>query len=202
MDDLIVASRNAGKIAELAALLSGLDLRLISLQQAGVTDEAPETGDTFTANAVEKAEYVCRQTGRAALADDSGLCVDALGGAPGVYSARFGGPGLTDADRVQRLLAALVGVPAERRQARFACVLALARPGRATLTVDGQVEGSIAAAPAGAGGFGYDPIFYLPERGQTMAEAPPEVKNAISHRARAARAMHDLIHRLRDAGAW
>jgi XTP/dITP diphosphohydrolase len=194
--ELVVATRNAGKIAELAELLDGLGLRLVGLDAAGVAEDLPETGDTFAANAVEKAEYVRDRTGRPALADDSGLCVAALGGGPGVYSARYGGPGLTDQQRVERLLAALAGVPPAARAASFVCVLALARPGRPTLTVEGRVDGVIAAAPAGSGGFGYDPVFFLPELGLTMAQVAPEVKNRISHRARAVRAMRALIARL------
>ena len=187
--NLVVATRNPGKIAELARLLDGLDIRLLSLAEAGVTEDLPEEGATFAANAVGKAERAAALTGRPALADDSGLCVDALDGAPGVYSARFGGPGLTDEQRVARLLAALTGVPPERRTARFVCVAALARPGRPTLTTSGTVEGVIAERPAGSGGFGYDPVFYVPALDATLAEVTPDVKDGLSHRGQAVRAM-------------
>jgi XTP/dITP diphosphohydrolase len=190
---LVVATRNRGKVAELERLLAGLDLTLLSLDQAGVTEELAETGDTFTANAIQKAERTRDLTGLAALADDSGLCVEALDGAPGVYSARYGGPGRSDQERVSLLLAALDGVPSERRGARFVSVLALARPGAPTLTVEGTVAGVIATRPAGTGGFGYDPVFSIPDLAATMAEVPAEVKNTISHRARAARAMRPLL---------
>jgi XTP/dITP diphosphohydrolase len=200
--ELVVATRNAGKVVELAELLAGLGVRLLSLDDVGVTGDVPETGETFEANAVEKAEFVRERTGRPTLADDSGLCVAALDGAPGVYSARYGGPGLTDRQRYERLLAALGETPAAARAASFVCVLALARPGRSTLTVEGRVEGRIAAGPAGAGGFGYDPVFFVPEFGATMAQLDPAVKNQISHRARAARAMRPVIERLLQEGVW
>lgn len=196
MRELVVATRNRGKVAELAELLGDLGPRLVDLAAAGVAEAVPETGDTFVANAIQKAEYVRDRTGRPALADDSGLSVAALGGAPGVYSARYGGPGLSDADRVARLLKALETAPAGARAASFVCVLALARPGRPTLTVEGRVDGEIAAAPAGTGGFGYDPVFFVPSEGMTMAQLAPEVKNRLSHRARAVDALRALLARL------
>nr|MBO2469859.1 non-canonical purine NTP pyrophosphatase [Bacillota bacterium] len=128
-----------------------------------------------------------------ALADDSGLEVDALGGEPGVYSARYAGEGASDAANNAKLLAALEGVPAEKRTARYRCVLALAVPGMATVTVEGVCEGLIAEQPRGTGGFGYDPLFYLPGRGKTMAELRPEEKNAISHRGQALRRLKALL---------
>jgi XTP/dITP diphosphohydrolase len=194
--EVVVATRNRGKVAELARLFDGLGLTLLDLNAAGVTAELAETGTTFQANAIQKAEQARDLTGRPALADDSGLSVDALGGGPGVYSARYGGPGLSDRQRLELLLAELNGVPPERRSARFICVLALARPGRPTLTVEGRVEGRIATAPAGSGGFGYDPIFLLPELGRTTAELTPEAKDALSHRGRAAARMRAVLAEL------
>lgn len=199
MGEVVVATRNAGKVAELARLFDELGLTLLDLDAAGVTVDLAETGTTFQANAVQKAEQARDLTGRPALADDSGLCVDALAGAPGVYSARYGGPGLSDRQRLELLLTELVGVPPERRSARFICVLALARLGRPTLTVEGRVEGRITAAPAGSGGFGYDPIFLLPELGQTTAELAPEAKDALSHRGRAAARLRAVLAELMRA---
>jgi XTP/dITP diphosphohydrolase len=194
--DLVVATRNGGKIVELEEMLDGLGLTLVGLDAAGVAVAVPETGETFADNAIQKAEFVRDRTGRPTLADDSGLCVDALAGGPGVYSARYGGPGLDDRRRVARLLADLADVPDGRRSAAFVCVLALARPGRPTITAEGRVAGVIAGAPVGEGGFGYDPVFFLPEHGKTMAQLPPALKNAISHRALAARAMRVEIERI------
>jgi XTP/dITP diphosphohydrolase len=193
---LVVATRNAGKLVELRELLGGLDLTLIDLTAAGVAEDLIETGDTFAANAIQKAERARDLTGCPVLADDSGLCVEALNGAPGVLSARYGGPGLDDGGRVRRLLVALDEVPTAPRDARFVCVLALARPGQPTLTVTGEVTGTIASAPRGCHGFGYDPIFFLPERGVTMAELDPTIKNRISHRGRAVAALRPVLAHL------
>ena len=157
MRELVVATRNAGKIVELETMLDGLGLTLLGLDTAGVAVAVPETGDTFAANAIQKAEFVRDLTGRPALADDSGLCVDALAGAPGVFSARYGGPGLDDGQRIARLLAALSDIPTGQRSAAFVCVLALARPGQPTLTTDGRVAGVIACAPTGDGGLATTP---------------------------------------------
>lgn len=191
--ELVIATRNPGKVAELERLLAGLDLQLLSLDQAGVQDELPETGDTFAANAVAKAEQACRLSGRPSLADDSGLCVDALGGAPGIQTARYGGPGLTSEQRMSRLLGALGGIQGPARSARFECVVALARPDTMTITTTGTLHGLIAEQPTGRGGFGYDPIFYVPELGATLAELPPTQKDSLSHRGRAVAAMRRLL---------
>jgi XTP/dITP diphosphohydrolase len=185
---LLVATRNPGKVREYGDLLAGLPLEVTYLDAEGITLEVEETGKTFAENALQKATTCARATGLWTWADDSGLEVDALGGAPGVRSARYAGSGASDADRYRKLLNALAGVPWDRRTARFRCVVALATPDGDVRTVDGVCEGIIAFGPAGSSGFGYDPVFYLPERGITMAQLPPEVKNQISHRARAARA--------------
>ena len=186
-----LATRNAGKLAELQALCRGvLELRLLPSDPA--PPEVDEDQDSYLGNALKKARAIAAFSGGGALADDSGLEVDALPGELGVRSARYGGPGLDDAGRCARLLAALQGVP--QRSARFRCVLVLAQ-GDAWVSAEGTLEGEIAHAPRGAGGFGYDPVFVLRDRGVTLAEVAAEEKNALSHRAAAARA---LVERLRS----
>lgn len=196
MKKLLVATGNPGKVKEFAALLAGLPCEITGLRQEGIDFEVEETGETFEENARLKAEGYAAASGLLTLADDSGLVVDALGGRPGVQSARYGGPGLSDEDRVRLLLRELEGVPDERRTARFVAVLALVRPGEPARLVRGEVEGRIGYAPRGANGFGYDPVFVLPERGVTTAELPPAEKHAISHRGAAARAMRPVIEAL------
>jgi len=193
---LVFATRNRGKLVELRQLLPGVDVLAIDEAAARLGRDIPEVvedGDTFEANAIKKAREVSAATGLPALADDSGLEVDALGGAPGVYSARYAGEGAGDAANNTKLLAALAGVPAERRTARFRASLALADVrgplGADVLTADGVCEGVILDAPRGTGGFGYDPLFYAPELGQTFAEAGVGPKGDLSHRARAMRAI-------------
>jgi len=181
---LVVATRNEGKLREIASILAGLPIEIVALPDP-VT--LPEEGDAFEPNAIAKALAAARATGCAALGDDSGLEVDALGGAPGVYSARWGGPQLDDAGRNARLLAALEGVPEPRRTARFVCVAALATPDAVVATARGACEGAILRAPQGQGGFGYDPIFAVGAR--SMAELAPAEKDAISHRGAAFRAL-------------
>jgi XTP/dITP diphosphohydrolase len=180
---LVLATDNPDKAAEMARLLAGLPFRLLS--RADFPDLVPvaETADTFAGNAALKAEATRDATGLAALADDSGLCVDALDGAPGVISARWAGPGRTYADNNDKLLAELGGVADGERTARFVCWVAVARPGRETVTFDGFCEGVIARAPQGEKGFGYDPLFFVPDLGRTFAELEPEEKARISHRA-------------------
>lgn len=202
---LLLATFNPGKLVELRELLHfhaarqhpPLRLELVSPVELGMGEPVAETGSTYAENARLKAVGYAQIAGLAALGDDSGLEVDALGGAPGLHSARYAGPGASDADRRARLLAALAGVPTERRTARFRCVIALATPNGEVQFAEGTVEGRIAEAPAGTGGFGYDPIFYLPELGCTMAELPDGVKNTISHRARAVEKALPLIAALR-----
>ncbi len=198
--EIVLATRNRGKIRELRALLADLPVRVLTLDDYPAIPPLPETGETFEANATSKAATVARLTGRIALADDSGLEVDALGGAPGVHSATFLGPHATDADRNAWVLARMRGVEEEHREARFRAVVAVSTPDGAVRTFEGTCEGRIAGAPRGAGGFGYDPIFFVPEQGRTMGELPPEAKNAISHRARALWAARDHIASLVGAG--
>ncbi len=192
---VLVATRNTGKVAELADLLRDLDVAWLSLDEAGVAFEVEETGETFEENAVLKATTYAGATGLLTLADDSGLEVDALGGRPGVYTARYGGAGLTSIQRYERLLQELAGVPWKRRTARFRCMIALAGPDGLIGTAAGVCEGRIAWEPAGSGGFGYDPVFYLPDQGLTMAQLPAEEKHKISHRGRAVAAVAPLLRR-------
>jgi len=190
--EIVVATRNEGKFREMEAILGDLSLRLLSLADFPEAPEVAEDGDTFAANALQKARAIAAYTGRWAVADDSGLEVDALNGRPGVYSARWGGLE-TDAQRNALLLKRLQGVPMEARTARFRCVIALAAPDGTAETMEGTCEGQIAVAPRGTHGFGFDPVFYLPERGRTMAELPLEEKNRISHRARALAALRERL---------
>jgi XTP/dITP diphosphohydrolase len=179
---LVIATKNPGKFKEIVALLQGLDVSPLPLDRIWVP---PESGESFQENAGLKAVAVAMASGQLALADDSGLEVDALGGEPGVRSARFGGPQVTDADRHSLILERMHGVPTEQRTARFRCVMAIAEPQRVTRFAEGICEGRIALAPRGTGGFGYDPIFEIPSLGKTFAELEPEVKNRLSHRAKA-----------------
>lgn len=190
---VVVATQNAGKVREFAALLADTDWTLVPARDAGVEALPEETGTTFAENATLKARAVMEATGLPALADDSGLVVDALGGEPGVHSARYGGPGLTDADRYHRVLDALRDVPDDRRTARFVAVLALALPDGTLHTAEGVVEGHIARAPRGDNGFGYDPIFVPLGETRTTAEMPEAEKNRISHRARAVTALRAVL---------
>ena len=193
---LLIATHNQGKVREYRALLSDLSLEVTYLDAEGVTFEAEETGATFAENAVQKARAYAAATGLLTWADDSGLEVDAMDGAPGVLSARYGAPeARTDQDRYRLLLAQMAGVPEAARTARFHCVVALASPDGDVLTVDGVCEGRIAFGPRGSHGFGYDPIFLVADTGfaQTMAELDPKHKNTISHRGRAAQAAKRLL---------
>ncbi|MGQ9676286.1 MAG: XTP/dITP diphosphatase [Chloroflexota bacterium] len=200
MTTLLIATNNEGKLREYRDLLAGLPVQLVSLREAGVDIEVEETGQTFAENAVLKASCYARASGLCTLADDSGLEVDALGGEPGVMSSRYAGPQATDADRVRFLLDKMKTVPDDQRSARFKCVIAVASPADLVETSEGTVEGVIASEPRGDQGFGYDPIFYLPEMTRTMAELPPAIKNRISHRARAAAVARLIIERLLREG--
>jgi XTP/dITP diphosphohydrolase len=186
MSRLIVATNNAGKTREIKAILGGYYDEILSLKEAGISLDVVEDGDTFEQNAVKKATEAAALTGCDTLADDSGLCVDALGGAPGVYSARYAGEDATDAQNNDKLLAAMQGVSG--RGAKFVCVMALVRLGR-VVTAYGEVCGEIAQQPAGSGGFGYDPLFYYPALGQTFGQLSADIKNSLSHRAGALAAL-------------
>ncbi|HEY8450186.1 MAG TPA: RdgB/HAM1 family non-canonical purine NTP pyrophosphatase [Bacillota bacterium] len=197
---MLLATTNPGKIAEIRAALAGLDLELKTLRDVSGYQPPAETASTFWENALLKARAAFAATGWPALADDSGLEVDALGGAPGVHSARFGGDGLTDADRCRLLLERLEGVPMKQRTARFRAVLALCRPDAPPTYFEGTLEGWIGWEPKGHGGFGYDPVFYLrDDRGRfldrALAELSRDEKNAISHRGQALRRLRAALER-------
>ncbi|RIL05073.1 MAG: non-canonical purine NTP pyrophosphatase, RdgB/HAM1 family [Proteobacteria bacterium] len=192
---VVLATRNAGKLREIAALLCGLPIELVPLPESVAL---PEEGDAYEANALAKAEAAAHATGHPALGDDSGLEVDALGGAPGPQSARWGGPGLDDAGRNALLLAKLDGVDDAQRGARFVCVAACATPDGRRATARGVCEGRIARAPRGGAGFGYDPVFEVGAR--TFAELAAPEKDAASHRGRAFRALAPSLRALLAAG--
>lgn len=194
--DLLLATHNAGKKAELADLLGDLGVELMTLADLGLDLVVDEVGRTFEENAVLKATVYATATGYLTLADDSGLEVDALNGQPGIHTARYGGEGLTPQQRYERLLQELADVPWDRRTARFRCVVALADADGLLGTASGKCEGLISYAPAGKQGFGYDPVFYLPERGVTMAQLTAEEKQQISHRGRATIAIKPLLREL------
>ena len=183
---LLVATTNQGKLREYRRLLEGVPFDLIGPADLGIAAGVEETGATFEENAILKATTLCAASGLPTLADDSGLEVDALEGEPGVRSARYAGDDATDAQRVKFLLKKLKRVPPGYRTARFRCVIAVALPGGRVEIFNGECGGEIALAPKGEKGFGYDPVFFVPELGKTMAELPLEIKNQLSHRARAA----------------
>jgi len=201
---IVVATGNPGKVREIGAVLVGLPVEVLALSDLAPMPEPVEDGATFEANARTKARYYARATGLWCLADDSGLVVDPLDGRPGIHSARYAadecGPGADrgaiDAANNTKLLRELEGVGDERRTARFVCHLALADSHDVLLETSGVIEGHIAHAPAGENGFGYDPLFYVPELGCTTAQLPPERKNEVSHRGKAVRAFRRLLEQL------
>ncbi len=183
INEVVLATGNKGKAREFSKLLEGVFGNVISLSDIGSPPEVIEDGLTFRDNALKKAREIAQYSDKLTLADDSGLVVDALNGRPGVYSARYSGEGATDKTNIEKLLAELGDNP--DRKARFVCVLALVDPNGEELVIEGFCEGVILDKPRGEGGFGYDPVFYLPDREKTMAEVGPETKNRISHRAKA-----------------
>ena len=193
MQKLLIATRNRGKLHELTQLLSGTPLKVVSLVDVGLPPEVEEKGESFRENAVHKAIEYSRLTDALTIADDSGLEVVPLGGAPGVRSARYGGPGLSDEQRCSLLLKELEKVPWEDRKARFVCVLALAQSGAVSRVFEGTVDGLIAFEPRGTNGFGYDPIFYYPPRARTFGELSRSEKERVSHRGRALREFRKYI---------
>ena len=182
---LVLATGNAGKVTELRGAVEGLGIDVLSAADAGVHDFPAEDGSSYDDNALLKAAHVATRTGVPALADDSGLEVDALDGAPGLHSARFGGEGLSDGERVAHLLARLRRVPEERRGARFVSVLMLATPSGVARRFHGTCEGRILEGPRGTGGFGYDPVFWSNDLGKAFGVCTPEEKRSVSHRGRA-----------------
>jgi XTP/dITP diphosphohydrolase len=193
---LVLATRNPDKVREITAIYAHLDLDLHTLREWPAVGELPEDAGTYAGNAASKAAAVAAATGLIALADDSGIEIDALGGRPGVHSRRFLGEAATDAERNARVLALLERVPDAQRTARYRAAVAIARPGGDVRIFEGACEGRIAPQARGGGGFGYDPVFLLPREGRTMAELPPEVKNRLSHRARALRAAEPYLEAL------
>jgi XTP/dITP diphosphohydrolase len=183
---LLLATNNKGKVREYQALLGSIFYEMVTLSAQGIATVVEEDGQTYEENATLKAAALARESGLLTLADDSGLEVDALGGEPGVRSARYAGESATDTERNNFLLARLKGVPETKRTARFVCVIAIAAPAGKVELFSGECRGFITNAPRGVHGHGYDPIFYLPELGKTMAELTMEEKNKVSHRARAA----------------
>jgi XTP/dITP diphosphohydrolase len=193
---LLVATNNRGKLREYAELLKGLLFELTTLSEQGITEEVEETGSSLTQNAINKATAYAKLGGLTTMADDSGLEVDALGGEPGPLSRRYAGDNASDKERNDYLLAKLKDIPWERRTARFSCVIAIVTPEGAVATCEGTCEGIIALGSKGEGGFGYDPIFYLPELDKHMAELTLDEKNKISHRAKAAQKARRILERL------
>jgi XTP/dITP diphosphohydrolase len=193
LKDLVIATANPGKLREFRSLLAGLPFELLSLAELGIASPE-ETGATFLANAMLKARHAAAAGGCAAVADDSGIEVDALGGAPGIHSARYAGAGANDAANNAKLIGALQDVPQELRRARYRCALVFVAGADAPpLVAEAAWEGFILDSPRGAGGFGYDPYFWLPELEKTAAELAPEEKNRLSHRGRAMRALREIV---------
>ncbi len=195
MTELLIATHNPGKFREYATLLKDLPLRLTSLKEKRIDLAIEEGRNTYGENAILKARTYTQATGLLTLADDSGLEVEALGGEPGVLTSRYGGDGLSEEERYTLLLQRMEGIPWERRKALFRCVIAVATPEGEVATAEGRCRGLIALSPKGEGGFGYDPIFYLPQYGRTMAQLEPGVKNEISHRAQAVKGIKKFLRK-------
>ena len=192
---MIFATGNENKMKEIREILGALPLEILSMKEAGVSADILEDGKTFEENALIKARAICKLAGEMVLADDSGLEIDYLNKEPGIYSARYMGEDTSYHIKNKSLIDRLEGVPDEKRTARFVCAIAAVFPDGKELVVRGTVEGIIGYEEKGENGFGYDPIFYLPERGCTTAELPPEEKNSMSHRGNALRLMKDLLER-------
>lgn len=199
MTEMVLATGNKGKLAEFQRLLEGLDIQVHSMKEYPEIGEILEDGDSFAANALIKARAVCKATGKPAMADDSGLMVDALDGAPGIFSARFAGEQRSDADNNEKVLQLLEDVADANRTARFFCAIAIVLPNGDEYTVEGTCEGVILRALQGEGGFGYDPLFYVPDMGKTFAELSMEEKNRISHRGHANRKAVEIIRAIKNA---
>ena len=187
----VLATHNPGKLEEMSDILSQFDIEVVTLKDLGLTVDVEETGETFAENAMLKAKAISQAAALPAIADDSGLCVDALNGGPGVYSARYGGEGLDDRKRCLLLLRSMRGQGT--RAAHFSCAVACAFPNGDTLTAEGRCDGAIAFAPLGDGGFGYDPVFLIPEKGKTFGQLGAEEKSKISHRGRALAAFAEAL---------
>ena len=190
---VIFATGNDDKLREIREITANMDIEIVSMKEAGCFVDVEETGTTFEENAYLKASAIAKKCGLPTLADDSGLEIDYLGKEPGIYSSRYMGVDTPYSVKNADLLKRMEGVPDEERTARFVCAVCYVRPDGSSETVRGTMEGRVAYEPAGANGFGYDPIFFLPERGCTSAELPPEEKNRISHRGKALRMMRDIL---------
>ena len=195
---VVLASKNKHKLEEISKITEKFDMELVLESELGVDIDVEETGSTFEENSFLKAEAVMKATGLPALADDSGIAVDALNGEPGIYSARYGfDESLDDRGRLNLLLKNTENVPDEKRQAKFVCVITLVPPDGQTIQARGEVHGMLLRAPAGENGFGYDPIFYYPPFGKSLAQVSPEEKNRVSHRANALKVFYE---KLKEAG--
>lgn len=190
---MVFATGNQGKMKEIKAILGDIGEEIISMKEAGINLDIVEDGTTFEENAIIKAKALMEATGKLALADDSGLEVDALGGEPGIYSARYMGEDTSYEIKNQNIIDRLEGVEGDDRSARFVCVIAAAFPDGEIITTRGTIEGVIAKAPAGENGFGYDPIVYVPEYGMTTGQMDPDAKNEVSHRGKALSAMKAIL---------
>ena len=195
--DLVLATRNIHKAKEIRAYLDNLGYCILTLEDFPSIPETAEDGKTYQENAMKKAVAVSRSTGKMALADDTGLEVDYLQGQPGLFSARFAGEGVSYADNRKKLLSLMKEIPPSRRTARFRCVMVLAMPSGETRTVEGVVEGSITLEEQGEDGFGYDPVFYLPELGKTMAQLTMAEKNRVSHRGIALEQIREILKKIK-----
>ena len=195
---IVFATGNENKLKEIRQITADMDIDIVSMKDAGVYTDVDETGTTFEENAYLKASAVARKSGLPTLADDSGLEIDYLGKQPGIYSSRFMGEDTPYSEKNAALLEKMKDVPDEERTARFVCAICYVRPDGSNETVRATMEGIVAHAVAGSNGFGYDPIFFLPDRGCTSAELPPEEKNRISHRGKALRMMRDILGKEAD----
>ncbi len=195
MKKFIVASKNKGKLAEIKEILNDFPFEVISMEDVGISNDIDETGSTFEENALIKAKEIAKISGEISMADDSGLEVEYLNGAPGIYSSRFAGENATDPERVAKLLKMLDGVPFEKRKAKFVCAIAVVFPDSKEIVVTGELKGQIAEKPVGENGFGYDPVFYVSEFGKTTAQMKPEEKHKISHRGIALRKMAEELRK-------
>ena len=191
--ELLIATNNKGKVKEIKEILSGLDMEVFSLADKGIDIEVEEDGKTFEENSMKKASEIFKIANCITVADDSGLEVDALGGAPGVYSARYAGENATDEEKYTKLLNELKGLPEEKRTARFVSDVSVIFPDGTKKSLRGECEGVITTKPSGNGGFGYDPVFFVPELNKTFSEATMEEKNQISHRGKAFRMLREYL---------
>jgi XTP/dITP diphosphohydrolase len=196
--ELLLASQNPGKLNEMRQLVAGLPFRVLGPRDLGIEDAPEETGKTFLENARLKARHYSKRSGLLTVADDSGLSVEALDGAPGLFSSRFGGEGASDADRNRLLLQKLAGIPLEKRGARFTSAVALARGGALAFETEQTVDGFIADDTRGPNGFGYDPLFFYPPFGKTFGEVPPTEKDRVSHRGKAFAKLREFLEALSE----